>query len=426
MAHMAFGIKDAFDDRDGIKTFVQPDALDPSNPPENAVDDRPRHVWMNRTGMFSPCGVSGDSFYVYLDVIEGAGSEVSLTLGTFANLKDAPTFAAIVASRLNATPGLSLTYSVSHDPTAGTFSISSSGTFSILWKTGTHGLDNWASATAYRNASKWLGFSPTGDDTGATSYTGDSVRWDTELAIKLERADLTTKTTANVFAAVLQSAAHEGGADVDFSDFKIYGANSDLGMSRAQWEAGAAVTLTFSERPTDPDERAPTNKIQIAFDPSNVAMSYIYWFVSWRYFDETKGHAMGLLKALQIVKSSTRQIASLQGHGLVDPSTTLGVDSYWPVRNQLRWVAPLSFDAWGATDFRDVVQETVKRTRARGLLWALNWDQIYAGTSGYEAQNEAAKGFLFWGAIRDYSDDDYEGAGSNDFISAEMTVEQVR
>ena len=227
-----------------------------------------------------------------------------------------------------------------------------------------------------------------------------------------------------MFASILQSAAHEHGDSVSFADFKIYGSDSDLGITRYNWEAGASATLTFSSRPEDPEATGPTNKIQIAYSAGGAATGYQYWFVSWRYFDETKGHAMGLLKALEIKTSTTRQVSQLRGHGLIDPSTSLGVDSYWPVHNQLRWQAPLSFDSWGATDYRNVVQSAVKAGRCTGLLWALRWDKIVDGT--YSAQKEAEKGFLFWGAIQDYSDDEYMGAGANEFISGELTIEQVR
>jgi len=423
MTHMAFGIHDAFEDPDNVVLYVQPAMLSAANPPRNVVTDRPKQVWMNEVGGWAPSGISDDSYYNYFDITEGGGSEVSATLGNIYHQRTADEFAHLVEGRLNSVAGLSLSYTCTYNSATGKFTISASGDFAILWKTGTHGQDNGSG----RNFAQWLGFkssSGISDSTGSNTYTAPESRYDTELAMKLARHDASSKTTAHVFAAVLHSAASSHGDEVDFSDLKIYGSTKDLPPTRFRWEAEASTVLTFSPRSADPDEMEPTNKIQIAFEDGGAAMSATYWFVSWRYFDETKGHAMGLLKALEVVQSSTRQISQMRGHGLIDPSTPLGVDTYWPVHNQLRWIAPLSFDAWGGSDYRAVVQEAVKSGRCKGLLWALRWDKIVDGT--HNARDEASRGFLLWAAIQDYSDDDYEGSGSNEFLSGELTIEQVR
>ena len=425
MTHMAFGIYDALEDPDNVVLYVQPAMLDAANPPRNAVTDRPKQVWMNKVGGWAPSGTAADNYYNYFDIKEGSGSEVYLTIGNIYQQRTADEFAHLVEGSLNSVGGLSLSYTCTYDSATGKFTISASGTFSILWKTGTHGKDNGLG----RNFAQWLGFvTPTSgaieDSTGASAYTGRSSRYDTELAMKFARHEFEEKTFAHVFAAVLHSVASSEGESVDFSDLKIYGSNKDLPLTRSRWEAEADINLTFSPRSEDPEASEPTNKIQIAFAAGGAAMGASYWFVSWRYFDETKGHSMGLLKALQIVQSSTRQISQMRRHGLIDPSTPLGVDTYWPVHNQLRWVAPLSFDAWGGSDYRAVVQEAVKAGRCKGLLWALRWDKIVDGT--HNARDEASKGFLLWAAIQDYSDDDYEGSGTNEFLSGELTIEQVR
>jgi len=65
----------------------------------------------------------------------------------------------------------------------------------------------------------------------------------------------------------------------------------------------------------------------------------------------------------------------------------------------------------------------VRAGRATGLAWSLRWSAVADGT--YGADDEADKGFLLWAALQDYSEDDYGGAAS-DFISGEITLEQVR
>jgi hypothetical protein len=89
-----------------------------------------------------------------------------------------------------------------------------------------------------------------------------------------------------------------------------------------------------------------------------------------------------------------------------------------------RWVAPLNFNAWDAADYRDTVQRVVREGAATGLVWALRWDEIVDGT--YDAEDEADLGFLLWGAVTSYGQGTYSGRGSSDYISGELTVEQVR
>ena len=70
------------------------------------------------------------------------------------------------------------------------------------------------------------------------------------------------------------------------------------------------------------------------------------------------------------------------------------------------------------------MQRVVREGRSKGLLWGLRWDKIADGT--YTAQSEADKGFLFWGAITNYGQGTYSGAGSTGYISGELTIQQVR
>ena len=108
---------------------------------------------------------------------------------------------------------------------------------------------------------------------------------------------------------------------------------------------------------------------------------------------------------------------------MLNTGQPLGVDNYYPVQRLRRWVAPLAFDAWPAAEYRTVVQGVVHHGRQDGLLWALRWDYIVAGT--VDAQDEADKGFLIWGSLHDYSLDTYVGE-SADYISGEITIEQIR
>ena len=152
-------------------------------------------------------------------------------------------------------------------------------------------------------------------------------------------------------------------------------------------------------------------------------MSYRYWAFSWRYFDADPYHAVGLLKLLQKKASSTRQVVELSGHGLVDQTTPIGVNSYYPSQGVIRWRAPLTFDNWLASDFRSVVTPVIREGRAKALLWSLRWNEITDSTR--DADEEADKGFLIWCGLQEYSLDSFAGSSSA-YITADLVLEQVR
>ena len=416
MGLTAFFLDDALSDpRDPIVIVGSAMATtNPHAPVRNALNDQPRVVWMNAKGVWAPSGVSAGNYDTYIDIEEGGGgSDYSTTIFAL-TAWTASQFASYVEGRLNANASLSLTYTVIHHPSSSRFQISASGSFEIKWKTGTHGSDNQDD-----HIGPWMGFSDTADSAAGTSHTG-SPRYDTELSVVLQGNQQTTAMAANLWATILHGddSFHSSGGS-DFSDVKVYGHTSNLGFNRGNWENKADFKLTFSPRPAEDQ-----NYLQIAYNSGGGAMTKDYWFFSWRYFDQSKNHSCGILKALDTFTTTDRQITELANHGLVDPTTPLGIKSYYPVQNLLRWRTPLNFNSWGAADYRNVVQEVVRRGRARGLVWALRWDEILDGT--YDAEDEADKGFLLYAALQGYSQESYAGRGSSEFISGELTIEQVR
>lgn len=416
MGRTAFFLDDALSNPEDPVSIIA-SAMATSNtsaPVRNALDDRPRHVWMNGEGVWAPSSaVAGDAYSAWIDIEEGSSGNTYSTImqsGPFTAIQ----FAASVAAQINGNSNLSLTYTVTYHPTSGRFIIAASGSFDIKWKTGTHGSDNTDS-----HVGPWMGFSDSADSGAGTSHAG-TPRYDTELQAIFKCDLLTTPMKPSLWAAILQGderTVANGGTD--FTDVKIYGHSSDLGLNRRAWEAAATYQLTFSSRPAE-DE----NKIQVAFASDGTAMGADYWFFSWQYFDQSDNHGAGIIKALTRFTTSDRQITQLSGHGLDDPTIPLGLESYYPVQNLLRWIAPLNFNSWGAADYRNVVEEVVRRGRSRGLVWALRWDEILDLT--YDADDEADKGFLLYASLRDYSQASYQGRGSTEFISGELTIEQVR
>lgn len=399
MSLTAFFMDDVFSHEDTIPT-VGPWGESAAGPLANALNDRPRVVWQTDTNAYY-CIDRGK----YLDVTEGGGSELQIVLG-FMNGR-ADQIALKIQDTLNNSALTALTYTVLYNPVSGRFEFKASGTFGILWLTGTH-------AAVSPHVRHWLGFSKV-DDTGGTHYIAAEARYGTDHWAVFRLGSPKRFTLA---ACVL-----DGGEGVSFNDalntVTLFGATSVLSTAeRSRWVSGAAKTLTFSDRPGEDQ-----NRIQVAFDTDGAEMGYEFWAFSWRYFDPDPFHAVGLIKGLVKYGSASRQIAQLKGHGLVDTTKPLNVKSYYPTQNLMTWRAPLIFDNWEASDYRAVVTEVIRNGRARGLLWALRWSQIADAT--YAADDEADKGFLIWAALQKYGQDDYGGAAS-DYISGELTLEQVR
>jgi len=198
---------------------------------------------------------------------------------------------------------------------------------------------------------------------------------------------------------------------------KVYGSTTVLAFDVASWAASASRTLTFSSTPTYAE-----NPIRLATN-AGTAASERYWLWVWRHQDEVQRHKVGLCKAFDRTWSGTRTISTLRGHGMQQPQRGMGINNYYPVTQLRRWNVPLSFDAWGAADYRTVIQGVVRHGKADGLLWALRWDDIADST--VDANDEADKGFLVWGALQEYSLDSFVGE-SADYMSGSLRIEQIR
>ena len=372
-------------------------------PYTNAIDDRPRLSWQ------APSPGLWSSPVTFIDIDEGGGA-VSVSLP--ANVGDPHAWGTVLAAFLNAASSLALTYAVTYNNASAKLTVSASGSFEILWSTGPNG------GPTGDNPRQWMGWPKTAADTGsATFHEAPQKRYGTELFVAF---DLGSAKAVDALALVLHAGPLADFFDPDIHSVKVYGASSMLSTSgREAWEAGAADNLDFSTRPSEDQ-----NLIQVAHDNAGATMTNRYWAFSWRFFDEDPRHEVGLLKALEKFTSSTRQITELAGHGLSDPTLRLGLGNYYPSQSLLRWVAPLNFDAWEASDYRATVQRVVREGRSRGLLWSLRWDEIISGLRAPE--DEADVGFLLWGSISAYGQGDYSGAGASDYISGELTIEQVR
>jgi len=286
------------------------------------------------------------------------------------------------------------------------FSRSGSGVAYFRWKTGTHGSDGDGTSMA-----KELGFDDSLDQTAVDQGVAAEYRYDTTTMVLFDKGD----STADMYAWLCDVDV-SGGVD-DTLAIKVYGSTTVLAFDVASWAASASRTLTFSSTPTYAE-----NPIRLATN-AGTAASERYWLWVWRHQDEVQRHKVGLCKAFDRTWSGTRTISTLRGHGMQQPQRGMGINNYYPVTQLRRWNVPLSFDAWGAADYRTVIQGVVRHGKADGLLWALRWDDIADST--VDANDEADKGFLVWGALQEYSLDSFVGE-SADYMSGSLRIEQIR
>ena len=404
MGHTALFSDDRFSHTDTSVSFAQSDLSAEGSPYTNALDDRPRLVWQ------APDPGYWSTPATFIDIIEGGGP-ISVSIPATAG---GPVYwGNAIEIALNMST-LSHAYTVVYNPATAKFTISANGanTFSILWQSGGHG---GASGDTPR---QWLGWPKTSANTGlANSHTAPEKRFGTELFITF---NLGSAKEVDAIMCILEAGAEASINDADVSSVQAYGNAAFISSSsRDAWQAGASSVMNFTPQPTESE-----NRLQVARAADGTSMTYRYWAFSWRFFDEERVHGVGILKAFKKYASTTRQITELSGHGLVDPTQPMSISNYYPAQDLLRWVAPLNFNAWDATDYRATVQAVVRLGKSEGLVWSLRWDKIVDGT--YSAEDEADIGFLFFGAITSYSQGSYSGRGSTDYISGELEITQVR
>ena len=384
MARIAFFLDDLL----GSIYAASPAA--PSTPAANVQDDRPGVAFAH------PAGPTGGRFDVgpdnkFLDTDLGTAT---LTEGSYV---EAQQLAAEIRSKLQAIDATFNCYVASSQR----FTIErTAGNFSLLWLTG---------ANAANSIGREIGFTTTADQTGSAAYSAHKARHSTHTFVLF---DAGAGIAPAAVAAIL-----DGDDDTDYGDVRIYGFTSAIQLTRYVWAASGAISTAFSARPAREE-----NTIQIA-RPAMAGGTRRWWLLSWRHFDESPRHDIGLVRAFAAVGSATRTVRELRGHRLDDPSEPLGPGNYYPPTLAKGWVLPLDFDAWEDSEWRTVGHAIVRHGRTSALLVAVNWTDIVAGT--LLAQDEADRGLLLWAVAEALPEDDYSGQGSA-YLSASMTLRQLR
>lgn len=401
-SRLAFGLTNLFDDVRSSSPFKA------DLPASNSFNPRPRVVAASEEGNHGWVELRASTGR-YIDIDEGGGEvNVSLTSTTYGEAIRREDFALRLENELNLAGGL--TYDV-YFTVEGRLRIDASGTFSILWDTGTNSANNIGPE---------MGFDTTDDDTGASTYIADEARFSTVTVIVY---DLGAATAVDLFALIL-----DGDDDTDYGEgtfsgvasrLRIHGHASALPPIPQVWADNASLTLTPSPRPAE-DE----NTLQVAYQ--SAPSSYRYCAVVWHHLDESQTHHVGLAGAFAELSSNTRTLVEIDGHGLIDAAEALGVGNAYPAPHEIFWRLPLGFDEWEEADYRTVIHAAVRHSKTTPLLVLVR----YAGTGGIEdgtlnAEDEADKGLVLWGSVVDFSLDSFSGASSA-YLTGELVIEQVR
>lgn len=117
----------------------------------------------------------------WIDFSEGGGElNAQISTGDY----DADTLATAIKTAMD-TAG-ALTYTITYDEGLNKFILAASGTFSLLWQSGTNSANSMGDT---------LGFDVSADDTGLSSYTADYVRIHTEAVVEMESYGSLTVST---------------------------------------------------------------------------------------------------------------------------------------------------------------------------------------------------------------------------------------
>lgn len=411
----AFFIEDEFDGRVASSSVYDVDP-NTNNSVHNVSDPRPRVAWI--AGKADPSAaetrfvVDNNNRYIPATAWPVGTTDLTLTRGTYTGTQLANEITAQFAASTYMP-----TWIASYDVSTGIFTlldaaISPTNDAKILWATGNNAAKSMAKELGFVNP----GGSAADTTTAAIVIKAEFPRWNTHSSVKFKMPS--AKNLRAWLCEVGNAELGEVDSTIDVSSIRIYGAASDLG-NLFNWQTSAPIDLTYSPGPSFSE-----NQIRLALYSSGSASTQTHWMFTWRHQDSHKTHNVKLCKAFERTWSDTgRTLTTLKKQGLLNTGQSLGIDNYYPVPRLQRWVAPLAFDAWPASEYRDVVQEVVHHGRQNGLLWALRWDDIASGE--VDAEDEADKGFLLWATLQDYSRDTYVGE-SADFISGELDLEQLR
>lgn len=382
----------------------------PSLPKENILTELPgqmyeQHEGQDGGGSFELRAGVNDRIYIN----EGSGVITIDISGAAGWYGGAISFAAAIETELNlaanqSAPKLSDQYAVGYNPTARKFSIANKSNNAFTMPN--------ASSPAQNVMTLLLGFAAV-NVSGSFFYFANSERSSTQTWVKFT---LGSAISPNLFALILESV---GGTDTSaatlYNDLTVYGHTSDLGNTSAAWAAGASAVINVSDRPSETE-----NTLQVGVLSSG---SYSQWFVVWNHVDDHAHHRIGICRAMSAISSATRNVREVQSHDLMVRTPARTLENQHPVALKSEWRMSIELDRWEEAEYRAWMVEAKRYGRNKGMVFALRWTDIEAGTR--TANDEADKGLIFYGTIRSYSPDAYSGNDS-DYMSGQMSLGQLR
>jgi hypothetical protein len=403
VAQTAFFLKDLFDGNLAAGSGFTADL-----PGANASLDSPGLQAKQIEGTLTTGTFETGSSNKWIDINEGFGAV--LTAVPSQQWTQGPDqIGAALEDALNAAASLTFVYTVTW--LNGVFNIGAPSAFTILWDTGSHGTSG-----TDNNIGQELGFNTVADSSSSTSHTADKKRYSTGTSFVF---DLGTATELNAFLWYA-----EGGDDdatVDFDDVVAYVDTNLRGFARDAWVDAASTTIALSTRSATQE----SNLIQIGFNDPDTAPSRRWAFVSWRHFDESADHRVGICKAFSVTWDTTnaRTIDPLRGHQPFNGGQPRNVENYYPAPGLQRWRANLTFSDWETASWQEVVAAVINHGRRTGLLWVEDLDAVKA--NGAAAKLSAVDaGTALWSVVQSTSGGDATGQ-QDAYRSSSLSLEQL-
>jgi hypothetical protein len=188
--------------------------------------------------------------------------------------------------------------------------------------------------------------------------------------------------------------------------------------------ATGSTTHTPSARPSE--ATSPENTLQLAFAASDQR----YLALSWRHWSGAGAskpkRLVGLAMAFEAEQPTTQTVTEIEGHELADMAEAIGPDNYYPVPLAQFWRLPLGIDQWPVAEYRSVLLPLARMGKTKGRLVMLNYNNMADGVSGFDVDDEVARGNVLWCSLPlPPGSADYSGAESGS-VTSEMVAEQIR
>ena len=403
MAQTAFFLKDLFDGNLAAGSGFTADL-----PGANASLDSPGLQAKQIEGTSTTGTFEIGSTNKWFDIDEGSG-DVAVAIADGQYTQGPDQLAALIATTLTAAAGLAGVFTVQW--LFGTFVISSTVTFSLSWKTGSHGTDNSDNSIAEE-----IGFDESADTSTAAAHTGTSKRYSTGTSLLF---DLGSAKEINAF--LWQADGGSDGATVSFDNVVAYVDTNIRGFHRDAWVDASSTAITISGRPPS----TGTNLIQAGFQDPATSVSKRWAFVSWRHWDESNDHRIGLCKAFASTWDTTnsRTISPLREHRPIDGSAARNVANYYPPGGILRWRASMAFEQWEVASWRLVFVPIVQHGKQTGALWVEDFETLKANTIA-TTKSEAVAGLALWGTFQSFDGGD-AGGQQDAYRTSALSFEQL-